>query len=137
MLVVAASCCRDASHLHGLGILSELKEDWMENKMENDLQCQVLKSSLLRNCGICVYKHQPANLNNLKQITQGQCGKFTPTLCAKLVHLYSKRIKSVITEKKMDVRNNKVWGLNTYTIKLFVFFIKIFPNINSMSSKND
>ena len=47
---------------------------------------------------IAVHKRRPTNLNNLEQICQ-EWAKITPTLSAKLVHTYPKRLKAVITAK--------------------------------------
>ncbi|MGH0131835.1 UNVERIFIED_CONTAM: hypothetical protein FKN15_048189 [Acipenser sinensis] len=48
---------------------------------------------------IAVHKRRPTNLNNLEQICQEEWAKITPTLCAKLVHTYPKRLKAVIAAK--------------------------------------
>ncbi|MBN3279959.1 TCB1 transposase, partial [Polyodon spathula] len=79
--------------------------EWLKNKKVNVLQWPSQSpdlnpiENLWHYLKIAVHKRRPTNLNNLEQICQEEWAKITPTLCAKLVHTYPKRLKAVIAAK--------------------------------------
>ncbi|MBN3286977.1 TCB1 transposase, partial [Polyodon spathula] len=79
--------------------------EWLKNKKVNILQWPSQSpdlnpiENLWHYLKIAVHKRRPTNLNNLEQICQEERAKITPTLCAKLVHTYPKRLKAVIAVK--------------------------------------
>ncbi|MBN3286955.1 TCB1 transposase, partial [Polyodon spathula] len=79
--------------------------EWLKNKKLNVLQWPSQSpdlnpiENLWHYLKIAVHKCRPTNRNNLEQICQEEWAKITPTLCAKLVHTYPKRLKAVIAAK--------------------------------------
>ncbi|MGH0145253.1 UNVERIFIED_CONTAM: hypothetical protein FKN15_004921 [Acipenser sinensis] len=79
--------------------------EWLKNKKVNVLQWPSQSpdlnpiENLWQYLKIVVHKRRPTNLNNLEQICQEEWAKITPTLCAKLVHTYPKRLKAVFAAK--------------------------------------
>ncbi|MGH0149042.1 UNVERIFIED_CONTAM: hypothetical protein FKN15_017443 [Acipenser sinensis] len=79
--------------------------EWLKNKKVNVLQWPSQSpdlnpiENLWHYLKIAVHERCPTNLNNLEQICQEKWAKITPTLCAKLVHTYPKRLKAVTAAK--------------------------------------